>query len=183
MLNPFCRSSIMKRLNWSFSLLILAVVFILLAPSKPGIEYKNKNSECVIGVPPSIQEWSATEKEVWKMEEKYWSLVKDLDLEGYLELWHPEFVGWPIGNEEPAKREDIRSVVEDLFTQTEKGSFVIELTPHSSKSYGDVVVVFYRCKASYKDVEGNEHSISNRFTHTWMKHDGKWTIIAGMNAD
>jgi ketosteroid isomerase-like protein len=173
----------MKRLNSSFLLLIIAAVFLVIAPSTSGFESENGNSEFVLAVPYSAQEWSEDEIEVWKMEEKYWSLVKNLDLESYMELWHPEFVGWPKANEEPAKYEDVRSVVEDLFTQTEKGSFVIELTPHSSKSYGDVVVVFYRCKASYKDIEGSEYSILNRFTHTWMKHKGKWTIIAGMNAD
>lgn len=173
----------MKRLILSFSLLVFLVVCLVFAPSTTACEYENGIPEFIVISPTSAQEWSEIEKEAWKMEEKYWSLIKNLDLEGYLELWHPEFVGWPIGNEEPAKREDVRSVVEDLFTQTEKGSFVIELTPYSVKSYGDVVVVFYRCKASYKDIEGNEHSIFNRFTHTWMKHEGKWTIIAGMNAD
>jgi ketosteroid isomerase-like protein len=173
----------MKRSILSSSLLMAAVAFLLLSPNTSAIENNSENFEFVIAIPPSIQEWSETEKEVWKMEEKYWSLVKNLDLENYLNLWHPDFVGWPKGNEEPAKHEDVRSVVEDLFTQTEKGSFVIELAPYSSKQYGDVVVVFYRCKASYKDIGGNGHSILNRFTHTWMKHEGKWTIIAGMNAD
>ena len=173
----------MKRLTMSFSLLIFAVIFLLLAPSTTAYENKNGNSEFVLAVSSSTQEWSEDEVEVWKMEEKYWSIVKNLDLESYLDLWHLDFVGWPKSSEKPAKKEDVRSVVEDLFTHTEKGSFVIELTPHSSKSYGDIVVVFYRCKASYKDIEGNEHSIFDRFTHTWMKHDGKWVIIAGMNAD
>ena len=173
----------MKCLNWSFSLLIATVVFLLLSPNTAAFECNNGSSELISVNSLYSQEWSDDEKEVWKMEEKYWSLVKNLDLEGYLELWHPEFVGWPKSNEEPAKHEDVRSVVEGLFTQTEKGSFKIELTPHSSKSYGDIVVVFYRCKASYKDIEGNEHSIFDRFTHTWMKYKGKWTIIAGMNAD
>lgn len=173
----------MKQTILFFSILMVAGVFLLLSPNMFSIEYKNGSSECVIAIPPRIQEWSETEKEVWKMEEKYWSLVKNLDLESYLDLWHPEFVGWPKGNKEPAKQEDVRSVVEDLFAHTEKGSFVIELTPHSVKSYGDVVVVFYRCKASYKDNEGNEHSIFDRFTHTWMKHKEEWKIVAGMNAD
>jgi ketosteroid isomerase-like protein len=173
----------MKRLILSLSLLIVTFGFFVLLPDSYAFELKNGKAALVTAIPLSAQEWSDVEKEVWKMEEKYWILVKNLDLEGYLELWHPEFVGWPISQAEPAKREDVRSVVEGLFTQTEKGSFVIELTPYSSKRYGDVVVVFYRCKASYKDLEGNEHSILNRFTHTWMKHNGNWTIIAGMNAD
>ena len=173
----------MKRLILSFSLLIILVVCLVLSPSTVACDYENGISELILIAPNIAQEWTESEKEVWKMEETYWSRVKNLDLDGYLELWHPEFVGWPKDNEEPAGYEDVRSVVEDLFTQSEKGSFVIELTPHSVKSYGDVVIVFYRCKASYKDMEGGEHSISNRFTHTWMKHEEKWVIIAGMNAD
>ena len=173
----------MKRSMLAFSLLLGVAVLLSLSTNTTAFGYLVGNSEFVIAIPPCVQEWSEIEKEVWKMEEKYWRLVKNLDLEGYLELWHPEFVGWPISSEEPAKYGDVLPVVEALFTQTEKGSFVVELTPYSSKQYGDVVVVFYRCKASYKDLEGNEHSILNRFTHTWMKHDGKWTIIAGMNAD
>lgn len=173
----------MKRLILSFSLLVISVVCLVLSPSPVACEYENGISELMLNVPTSAQEWSESEKEVWKMEEKYWSLVKNLDLDGYLELWHPEFVGWPKDNKVPASYEDVRTVVEDLFTRSEKGSFVIELTPHSVKSYGDVVIVFYRCKASYKDIEGNEHIFSNRFTHTWMKNKEKWTIIAGMNAD
>lgn len=173
----------MKRLILSFWILVILVVCLVLSPSTVACEYEDGISESILIAPTSAQEWSESEKEVWKMEEKYWSLVKNLDLEGYLELWHPEFVGWPKSTEEPARNEDVRSVVEDMFTQSEKGSFVIELTPHSVKSYGDVVIVFYRCKASYKDIEGNEYSIFDRFTHAWMKYNEKWTIIAGMNAD
>jgi hypothetical protein len=40
---------------------------------------------------------SPEEERVWQMEEQYWRYVKAADTEGYLTLWHQNFVGVPCG--------------------------------------------------------------------------------------
>jgi hypothetical protein len=39
------------------------------------------------GIQAFGQEWSAEQKEVWQMEIKYWDLLKEGNLKGYMELW------------------------------------------------------------------------------------------------
>jgi ketosteroid isomerase-like protein len=43
----------------------------------------------------SAQEWSAAQQEVWSMEEAYWERRQEGDVEGFMDLWDEDFVGWP----------------------------------------------------------------------------------------
>ena len=50
---------------------------------------------------------SADEKQVWSLEQSYWQYVQANDLERYRTLWHPDFLGWPLSNPEPARKDHI----------------------------------------------------------------------------
>jgi ketosteroid isomerase-like protein len=129
------------------------------------------------------QDLSTAEKEVWSMEETYWNYVANRDLKGYMTLWHEDFVGWPRGLKQPADKDRLIRGAKSWFGSIKPESLTFELTPHSVRIYGDVTIVHYLCSATWKDLKGNERSINDRMTHTWMKQDGKWKIIGGMSAD
>jgi hypothetical protein len=50
---------------------------------------------------------SADEKEVWSLEDSYWRYVQANDLDRYRTLWHADFLGWPLSNPEPVRKERI----------------------------------------------------------------------------
>ena len=47
---------------------------------------------------------SSVEDDVWAMEESYWRYVQAGDVEGFLSLWHENFVGWPSQMAQPVTR-------------------------------------------------------------------------------
>jgi ketosteroid isomerase-like protein len=62
----------------------------------------------------SAQEWSAAQQEVWEMEEAYWERRQRADVEGFMDLWDEDFVGWPYWAAEPMTKADIRQYAYEL---------------------------------------------------------------------
>ena len=117
------------------------------------------------------------------MEESYWELVQAKDVEGYLRLWHPDFVGWPCGAPRPEGVRGIGDWVRDL--RDEGAEVTYELRREAVQPVGPTVVVHYAVTwtSKYPDgrIEGSE--IWRKITHTWIQVDGRWLIAGGMCAE
>ena len=129
-------------------------------------------------------DWSDTRGEIWRGEETYWELVRDADVEGFLDLLHRRFIGWPGGAETPVAFADFRPSVTDWFEAVSAAEFDYSLTPRAIVVAGDVAVSHYQVRISYEydDAETREsrESRESRITHTWQREDGEWRIIGGM---
>jgi hypothetical protein len=72
------------------------------------------------------------------MEKKYRQVVEARDREGYIALWHEEFLGWPYDSQVPVRKDVIRS---DTF-----GKFVglsrFQLEPKAAQLFKDVAIAF-----------------------------------------
>ena len=124
------------------------------------------------------------EQEVWQLEECYWDVLKNNDQEGYLKLWHDDFVGWPNWSDLPAGKDKI----EGSFKAAHKNpnlTFDYELECMSVKKYDSVVIAIYQVKVCYIDKEKNMKSPmqSTNVIHTWQYNGNSWEIIGGMNTD
>ena len=121
--------------------------------------------------------------EVWQMEESYWETVKARDFEGYLRLWHDDFVGWQCAEPEPGGVEGIGDWVRDLRDEDVEVSY--ELRREAVQPFGPTVVVHYAVRWTFRypdgQIVGNE--TWRKITHTWIKVDGRWLIAGGMCAD
>ena len=126
------------------------------------------------------QATAATVDEVWKMEASYWRFVRAGDVEGYRTLWNKDFRGWPCGDAHPATKATIGDWVKEI--RDKKIKFTYEVTPEGASSVGGVVVVYYRTPMIYEFPDGHKESpkTTPKFTHTWMKVNGRWEIIGGM---
>lgn len=126
--------------------------------------------------------WTKTQKEVWGMEEQYWTSLKDGDLEGYMTLWHPDFIGWPRAFDEPVNRDSVRTFIKSIMDNSKPGSLSYELKPYAVNVFGNIAIAFYTHSSVYENIEGNKIDLTERITHTWMKHEGNWKIIGGISA-
>jgi len=124
---------------------------------------------------------SADEKDVWKLEHSYWEDVKALDLKNYLELWHPNFIGWPSVSARPQGKDHI---TDWITAYTAKGLRLksYSLEPAASQVTGNIVVVHYWLTSVWTDKDGSGEPHTLRITHTWLRGDKGWQIIAGMSA-
>ncbi|HKH98867.1 MAG TPA: nuclear transport factor 2 family protein [Candidatus Sulfotelmatobacter sp.] len=124
---------------------------------------------------------STEEQAVWKLEHSYWEYVKALDLKGYLELWHPNFVGWPSVSAQPQRKNHI---TDWITANTSKGLHLksYSLEPAASQVTGNIVVVHYWLTSVWADKDGRGEPHTLRVTHTWIKDEKGWQIIGGMSS-
>jgi ketosteroid isomerase-like protein len=129
----------------------------------------------------SFAQQSADEKSVWDLEHTYWEDVKALDLKSYLELWHPNFVGWPSVSPQPVHKDHIT----DWMTAISSRGLHLKsykLEPSASQAMGNIVVNYYWITMVWADKDGHGDPQTLRVTHTWLKDDQGWRIVGGMSA-
>ncbi|WP_196894872.1 YybH family protein [Aureivirga marina] len=125
---------------------------------------------------------NSAEKEVWKLEEHYWKVLNNLDLDSYLKLWDEDLVAWPSWSDETRTKSEIGESIH--FVQQGKNlEFKYVLEKHSVKQYDCVVIALYVVRFVFKNkiTEKIESSKSTRIIHTWRKSNDGWKIIGGMN--
>jgi ketosteroid isomerase-like protein len=130
----------------------------------------------------SAADLNADEQAVWQLEEAYWRYVQAGDVDSYLTLWHPNFVGWPCYSSEPADVNKIGGWVQEIRDNHWKLTY--QLRPRAVRATGNVATALYAAEyvTDYGDGTRSGAGIWRKFTHTWMKTDGRWQIITGMCA-
>ena len=128
------------------------------------------------------QDSARDETQVWNLEKAYWEYVKANDLEKYRSLWHDDFVGWPLADSAPVRKDQVTDWMTD---NTSKG---VRLQSYSIEQLaicviGDVAIDHYRIKMNWANREGPDATTEAlRITHTWIRTHGVWQIIGGMAA-
>ncbi|HQR25370.1 MAG TPA: nuclear transport factor 2 family protein [Steroidobacteraceae bacterium] len=130
----------------------------------------------------SAADLSPEEQAVWQLEETYWRAVQAGDVDAYLALWHPNFVGWPCFAWEPADVSQIGDWVREIRDKHWKVTY--QLKPRAVRVTGDVATALYAAEyvTDYGDGTRSGAGIWRKFTHTWIRQDGRWRIITGMCA-
>ena len=138
---------------------------------------------CLILAPALIaqtKEMTAAEKEVWRLEEKYWEYAQAFDLQNYRTLWHEEFVGWPRVEAAPVGKSNIGGWLE---RRKDAGySLWYKLKSEAVRQIEGAVAVHYRVTIEWVAKDGKVERDDSRITHTWVKAGGQWKIITGMSA-
>jgi hypothetical protein len=122
--------------------------------------------------PTHGKDWSAAQKEVWKMQEAVWSLWKKGEVEGVLALYHKDCTLWYYNAIFSTGKGYIRQRVN--YNQYIKS---YELEPQEVKVFDNFAIVLYSLKYTIVHREDNE-----RVMTTWMKQNGKWQIIGSMHS-
>jgi hypothetical protein len=123
--------------------------------------------------PTHSADWSAAQKEVWKMQEAVWSLWKKGDGEGCMALYHKDCIIWRYIASFPWDKSDMSE-----HTKNRPNIESFELEPQDVKVFDNVAIVLYSLKYT---VLGRD--FDQRVMTTWMKQNGKWQIIGSMRAN
>lgn len=122
--------------------------------------------------------------QIWSLEEAYWRHVLDGDVEGYLSLWHEDFIGWPCtaDSRHPVRKDAAGAWIRSIREQGLRLS--VSLRREGAQSYGTVIVVHYSTPVvtEYPDGRVTGRDSLYKFTHTWLKAAPAWQIIGGMCA-
>jgi hypothetical protein len=133
------------------------------------------------GIKANGQELSGEQKDVWKMEEASWKLFKQGDLKGYLALWHKDALMWRFAALSPGPKGYYESLKIFPFPWEKipgRETISYQLAWPTINIINNIALVYYRCS-----IEGVKRPpFSGRVIHVWMKQEGKWQLIGGMNA-
>ncbi|MBI3037771.1 nuclear transport factor 2 family protein [bacterium] len=148
----------MKQLKLLRCVLFLSVLFAALSP-----------------VTLFSQELSLAQREVWKNVEKYWDLVMQGDLEGYLSYFHSDFSGWQNQEMLPDDKETRRKFETHDYLTTKV--LMYDLKPASIRIFSNFAIAHYCFTIVYKDSAGKERTSHGRWTDILMKQGEKWVLV------
>jgi ketosteroid isomerase-like protein len=129
-----------------------------------------------LAAPLTAQQWTDEQKEVWEAVEAYSKLAMEGNVDGFLEVFHPDFVGWHYGSPVP---DDYAARVKMMKFFLPLGKVLFyHLTPLAIRVHGDVAVVHYVYSDLSRMGEGEPEWKQGRWTDILMKKDDTWLLIA-----
>jgi ketosteroid isomerase-like protein len=128
----------------------------------------------------AAQDWSHSEQELWNLEKKYMTLLKEGDVQGLSEYWHEDFIGWPSHSANPLDPVEGRVSLGALLGSIKITSFTF--FPKAIRVVNNIAIVHYQVEFEVQPVEGDKENNSYRVIHTWLKDEDKWSIIGGMSS-
>ena len=126
------------------------------------------------------QEMTPAQKEVWQMEEVYWSDVKASNADHYASLWHGSFVGWPRDRDQPVGKKELTEAAAKKMADNRVISY--EFLSKAVTVVGNVGVTQYAVKATRAGKNGQNETYTSRVTHTWLRRGNTWQILGGMSS-
>jgi ketosteroid isomerase-like protein len=121
------------------------------------------------------QEWSPAQKEVWKNVNDYWAVMAKGDLNGFLEYFHSDYVGWENGDVLPSTKEESRKWINYAYQGVKIP--IYEIKPLAIKIYGDVAFVHYYYTTVKETQDGKKSTENGRWTDILLKQGNKWVLI------
>jgi len=135
-----------------------------------------------VAMPGNQSELSERQAEVWQGEVDYWDRVNSRDLEGYLDLWHPDFTGWPCGAPGPADLSGLAEFAEGWFEgMTARGQRTVP-TQEAVIVKDGFAITYLSADTQRLDADGRTATKREKFVHTWQATPDGWKIIGGMCA-
>ncbi|MHC1706423.1 MAG: DUF4440 domain-containing protein [Bacteroidales bacterium] len=121
------------------------------------------------------ENWSPTQKEVWKNVNDYFSAFSKGDIQGYLSYIHEDFEGWEYNAPFPRRKADVEKMLTNFF-KTNK-VVTLNLTPVTVKVMGETAFVHYSMAATLDNGDQKKSEITARYTDILVKQGNKWVII------
>ena len=119
---------------------------------------------------------SPEQQKIWRLVESYWESAQNGDMVSLMNLLHEKYVFWPQGYTVPYNKSEIEFLFTKWLTHNRPKSY--ELNPHAIQIIKSIAIVHY----SY-NTKGNWGPGSGRSTVIWMKSNGEWKLIGGMNGN
>ena len=140
--------------------LCLAIAVLLLLPSAYLI----------------AQEWSAAQKEIWKVEEETVADIEKGDVEKIMSYVHPDYRGSGHGSPLPIDKTIFRKQAEQMVKTYPARSMFLQ--PAAIQVFGNTAIVHYIATITLKSVDGKEATSQAAYTDVFVKQGDKWLIVA-----
>jgi ketosteroid isomerase-like protein len=132
---------------------------------------------CILlaSAPLCAQEWSATQREIWKVSEERTAAFEKGDVEKLMSYIHPEYRGSGHGSPVAVDKSIIRKQFEQI-TKTYKVVYVFS-QPTAIQVFGNTAIVHYIWTITLKSLDGKESELQTAWTDVFVKQGDKWLIV------
>jgi ketosteroid isomerase-like protein len=120
------------------------------------------------------QEWSAAQKDAWKIENDMWAALAKGDVAAFLEFVHPDYMGWDDNEPLPSTKTEVQKWLQ-LFMSGRKVSGY-DIKPVGIRVFGDFAILDYYYSMAVES-DGKKKMEEGRWTDIVMKQGGKWLLI------
>jgi ketosteroid isomerase-like protein len=128
----------------------------------------------ILNTSAKAQEWSAAQKEVWKVETDMWTAMTKGDAAAFLEYFHPDYMGWDDNNTLPSTKPEVQKWFQ-LYAQGRK-VLDYSIKPVGIRIFGDVAILDYYYSMA-NEVDGKKKMEEGRWTDILMKQGTRWLLI------
>jgi ketosteroid isomerase-like protein len=126
--------------------------------------------------PISAQELSKEQSEIWNQIESFWKFYFEKDLEGCLNHFHEDYIGWSYRDQLPHDKSDLENSIKYNLQNYNTESYEIKLANIST--FKNMAIVHFFYSGIYSDSAGNTGSYKGRMTDILIKQDDKWVFVA-----
>lgn len=130
---------------------------------------------------PALEEQDSRDLEthIWGLEDAYVTAYKNADHDSILALMHDRFIGWPDSEERPTAYLQVAGFLREKYGTP--GTWDFRIDRAGFRIRGDVAITHYILIATVNDAENGSQAQVTRITHTWIREDSGWKILAGMS--
>lgn len=121
------------------------------------------------------QDWSPAQKEVWENVNDYWAIMAKGDLNGFMDYFHADYIGWDNESRLPSSKEESRKWLSYAYQGVKIP--VYDVKPLAIKIYGDVAFVHYYYSMAKETQEGKRKTETGRWTDILLKQGSRWVLI------
>ncbi len=122
------------------------------------------------------QEWSAAQKEIWKVEEGTVADIEKGDVEKLMSYVHQDYRGSGHGSPLPIDKPIFRKQLEEMLKTYPARSLFLQ--PAAIQVFGNTAIVHYIATITLKSVDGKEATLQTAYTDVFVKQGEKWLIVA-----
>ncbi len=124
-------------------------------------------------------DWTPDQSEVLQVVAAYTEASHQRDLNAYLSFWHPEFLGWHNGDDNPTDHEARSNGLKHYFDATKSLNYEFEPIAVQILSDGDAAIVHYKLRNVLEVRETGERIRGISYWTDYLVRDNdRWLLIS-----
>jgi ketosteroid isomerase-like protein len=114
--------------------------------------------------------------EIWALEQAIYAGRANGDLTAYIDHTAPDYLSWPPTMKKPMRMDVLQH---SAATMHPKAHEVLTMQFVDFSLHGNVAVIYYTTHRTQRS-DGTASDDHFETTHTWVRENGKWMVLAGM---
>lgn len=131
----------------------------------------------VLPLTAQAQHWTDEETEVWDTIRALWEKWNAMDLQGSMEYFHPDALGWGGSTPIPIDKASVERSTRFDMEQPDSQTLFWEIEPAGIRIIDNAAVAYYFYRRVFIDAEHKRQTTRTRYTEVLQKSGDRWVWI------